>query len=172
MIATLTRDMNRFGPAVLLGVSAALLLGALAFQYLGGLKPCVLCIYQRYPHGGVIALGVIALGYGFAGKAKPVPWLMILAALVMLVGAGIAAFHVGVEQGWWKGLEACAAAGGKPAGTLEGAFDQLKKPPPASCSDIPWQLFGISMAGYNFLISVAFGLFGLWAAGLILRRPA
>jgi len=91
--------------------------------------------------------------------------------LALLVGAGIAAFHAGVEQGWWKGLEACAA-GSKAPGTLEGAFEALKKGPVASCSDIPWQLFGISMAGYNFLISLAVGLFGLLAARAKLRAAA
>jgi len=163
--------MIRFGAVVVFGTSVALMLGALAFQYLGGLYPCALCIWQRYPHGVVIALGVIALAHGLAGKSKPVPWLMILAALALLVGAGIAAFHVGVEQGWWKGLEACAA-GGKRPDTLKGAFEALKEGPVASCSDIPWQLFGISMAGYNFLISLGAGLFGLLAARAMLRRAA
>jgi len=161
-MATMARDLFRFGPALLFATSGALLLGALAFQYLGGLQPCVLCIYQRWPHGAVLVLGGLALGHAMAGKTKAVPWLTMLAAVAMLTGAAIAAFHVGVEQGWWKGLEACAA-GSKPPGTLEGAFQELKKGPVANCGDIPWQLFGISMAGYNFLISLVVGLFGLAA---------
>ena len=171
MNANPTRELTRFAPALLVAVSAALLLGALAFQYLGGLQPCALCIWQRYPHGAVLVLGALALGHGVAGKPKAVPWLTMLAAVALLSGAAIAAFHVGVEQGWWKGLEACAA-GSKPPDTLEGAFEALKKGPVASCSDIPWQLFGISMAGYNFLISVAVGLFGLAATRAMVRRAA
>jgi disulfide bond formation protein DsbB len=164
-----TRDLTRLGPALLFGTSAALLLGALAFQYVGGLQPCVLCIYQRYPHGAVLVLGALALGHALAGKPRAVPWLTMLAAVAMLAGAAIAAFHVGVEQGWWKGLEACAAGGATPK-TLEGAFEALKKGPVASCTDIPWQLFGISMAGYNFLISLAVGLFGLAATRTMVLR--
>ena len=172
MTANTTRDLIRIGPALLTGVSAALLLGALAFQYLGGLHPCVLCIYQRYPHAAVIVMGVLALGHAMAGKRKAVPWLTMLAAVAMLAGAAIAAFHVGVEQGWWKGLEACAA-GGKPPSSLKGAFEELKKGRPvASCTDIPWQLFGVSMAGYNFLISLVAGLFGLSATRAMVLRGA
>ena len=89
----------------------------------------------------------------------------------MLAGAAIAAFHVGVEQGWWKGLDACAA-GAKPPGSLEGAFDKLNKGQVGGCGDVLWSLFGISMAGYNFLISVAVGLFGLWSAWRLHQRPA
>jgi disulfide bond formation protein DsbB len=164
-----TRDLVRFGPAVLFGTSAALLLGALGFQYLGGLQPCVLCVYQRYPHAAVLVLGALALGHALAGKHKAVPWFTMLAAVAMLVGAAIAAFHVGVEQGWWKGLEACSA-GSKPPGTLEGAFEALKKGPVANCGDIVWELFGISMAGYNFLISLVVGLFGLAATRMLVAR--
>jgi disulfide bond formation protein DsbB len=169
MISAMSRDLTRFGPALLFVTSAALLLGALAFQYLGGLQPCVLCIYQRYPHGAVLVLGGLALAHALAGRPKAVPWLTMLAAVAMLVGAAIAAFHVGVEQGWWKGLEACTA-GSKPPPTLEGAFEALKKGPVANCGDIAWQLFGISMAGYNFLISLVVGLFGLVAARAMIVR--
>jgi len=165
------RDFVRFAPAAVLGVSTALLLGALAFQYLGGLKPCPLCLWQRYPHGIVIALGLVAVGLGLAAKPTAVPWLLILAGLVLLVGAGIAAFHVGVEQGWWKGLEACAAGGGTPT-SLEEAKKLAEKGAPARCDDVAWSLFGISMAGYNVLISLATGLFAFWAARQMMRaRP-
>jgi len=164
-------DATRFGPFMLLATSGGLLLGALAFQYLGGLDPCALCIYQRYPHGGVIALAMPAAGLALAGRRGLVPWLTILAALAMLAGAAVAAFHAGVEFGWWKGLEACSVGSGTP-GTLAGAFDKLNKGKVVSCSDVPWSLLGISMAGYNFLISVAVGLLGLWAAARMLRRPA
>lgn len=169
MATKTARDLVRFGPALLFGTSAALLLGALGFQYLGGLEPCPLCIWQRYPHGAVLVLGGLALGHAMAGKHKAVPWLTMLAAVAMLTGAAIAAFHVGVEQGWWKGLEACAA-GDRPPGTLEGAFEALKQRPVAGCADIPWQLFGISMAGYNFLISLVVGLFGLAATRMMVVR--
>ena len=89
------------------GGSAALLLGALAFQYIGGLAPCALCLWQRWPHLVAVIIGALALG--LRGPVLPV-----LGALAVLGSAGIAGFHVGVEQGWWVGLASCS--GGSLAG--------------------------------------------------------
>jgi disulfide bond formation protein DsbB len=82
-----------------------MLLGAaFAFQYIGGLEPCVLCIWQRYPYGAVIVLGL--LGAGLARGAVPptgaLAAVMGLAALALFTDAAIAGFHVGVEQKWWQ----------------------------------------------------------------------
>lgn len=156
------RDPIRLAPATVLAVSTSLMLGALAFQYIGGLYPCPLCILQRYPHVITIVLGVLALGFSFAGRATPVPWLLGLAGLSLLGGAGIAVFHVGVEQGWWQGLSSCAGPG---VGTsLADTLNQARSGPAARCDEVPWSLMGISMAGYNAVISIAAGFFALWAA--------
>lgn len=145
-------------------ISAALLGGAFAFQYWGDLAPCVLCVYQRYPHGAAIALGLLAY-------ILPVPFLqrgfLGLAGLVLLAGAAIAAFHVGVEQKWWEGLAACAG------NTGQMSLDDVKAKPwdgGARCDEIPWQLFGISMAGYNFIISTLVGLMALLVAARRRKR--
>ena len=82
--------------------SLALLAGALAFQYLGGLAPCPLCIDQRWPHAIAIGLGLLLLAW-------PKRALAVLAGLTVLVGAGIAGYHVGIEQGWWPGPTTCTA---------------------------------------------------------------
>lgn len=137
------------------GGSVALLLGALAFQYIGGLAPCILCIYQRWPHLAAVILGGIALWRG--GSLWPV-----LGALAALTTAGIGVFHVGVEQEWWAGLQQCAV------NTLEGvsAGDLLNTDitvgAPAACDKVAWSLFGISMAGWNVITSTVFA--GLWLA--------
>lgn len=134
--------------------SAALLAGAFAFQYIGGLAPCQLCLYQRWPHAAAIVIGVVALTSGWRGLA----WLGVLAALAT---AAIGVFHVGVEQKWWEGLASCTA------GSIEGisASDLLNPEAdvaaPVRCDAIAWSLFGISMAGWNVIISVL--LAGLWA---------
>lgn len=155
-------NLTRAAPAGILLVSAALLGGAFAFQYLGGLQPCVLCVWQRYPHGAVIVLALLAVLMARGSTAAAVPWLVTLAGLVLLAGAGIAGFHVGVEQGWWKGTEACSGTGvgGSLAETLKGAASG----PSARCDEVPWALFGVSMAGYNFLISAALAFFAFVAA--------
>lgn len=139
--------------------SAGLLLGALAFQHLGGLAPCVLCIWQRWPH--VVALVLAGLYLWRKGPA-----LAALAGLAALTSAGIGVFHVGVEQGWWEGLAQCSV------NTLSGvsAEDLLNTDvnvgAPAACDKVAWSMFGISMAGWNVLASTAIA--GLWA--LVARR--
>lgn len=135
--------------------SAGLLLGALAFQHLGGLYPCILCIWQRWPHVAALVLAGLWLWRGG-------PVLAALAGFAALTSAGIGVFHVGVEQGWWEGLAQCSV------NTLEGvsAADLLNTDvavgAPAACDKVPWSLFGISMAGWNVVCSTLIA--GLWAA--------
>ncbi len=150
------RKTQPFALTATLG-SAALLAGAFAFQYLGGLAPCTLCLWQRWPHAAAVVIGVLFLATGWR-------WLLGLGALAALVTAGIGGFHVGVEQGWWEGLRTCSAgsiAGISTADLLNPAADVAA---PVRCDAIAWSLFGISMAGWNALLSV--GLAGLWLAGL------
>ncbi len=135
--------------------SAALLLGAWAFQYIGGLAPCKMCIWQRYPHGVAVILGVLA--FAFPG-IRPLP---LLGALAAAITAGIGLFHAGVEQGWWEGPSTCTSG---PIGGLsaEELLDQIMSAPLVRCDDIPWEMLGISMAGWNGLLSSALAL--IWIA--------
>ena len=128
-------------------IPAGLLGGALVSQYLFGLPPCEMCWWQRYPHG-------LALGFGAAAFALRSDWLVRLAALAILVSGAIGGFHAGVEYGWWEGLTRCATnavAGGDP-------LEAIMNAPLIRCDVAPWSLFGISLAGWNFLISGAAGL--------------
>jgi len=147
-------------PALLLLGSGGALLGALFFQYGLGLAPCALCHDQRYAHLVVLVPAAAALFLG--GRARRV--LVALAGLALLGGAGIAGFHVGVEQGWWSGPSGCAAP--SLAGlSVEQLRAALEATPVVRCDEVPWSLFGISMAGYNFLLSLGLGLIALgWAA--------
>lgn len=147
-------------PLLILAASAALLLGAFAFQYIGGLQPCVLCVYQRYPHGVVIGLALAAL---LLAPPRGRAAMMALAGVALLAGAAVAAFHVGVEQKWWEGLPGCS--GGLPTDlSLEEMMKRAAGKPPARCDEVPWSLFGISMAGYNFLLSLALAALSFVAA--------
>jgi disulfide bond formation protein DsbB len=135
--------------------SAALLGGAFAFQYIGGLAPCALCLWQRWPHAAAILIGAVALATGWRG-------LLWLGALAALATAGIGLFHVGVEQLWWEGLATCTAgsiSGISTADLLDPAADVAA---PVRCDEIPWQLAGISMAGWNVIVSL--GLAAVWVA--------
>jgi disulfide bond formation protein DsbB len=155
---------SRATAAFLLIASTAILGGAFAFQYIGGLAPCVLCWWQRYAHMATIVLAAAALGASGRGSSRA-GWILVCATgLALLAGAGIAAFHVGVEQHWWAGTAEC----GSPLGTASG-IDQLRArllaQPIVRCDEIAWSLFGISMAGYNFLLSLALGASAVMTGG-------
>lgn len=138
--------------------SAALMLGALAFQHIGGMAPCKLCIWQRYPH-------VIAIGAGAVALAFPRIPLIALGALAALTTSVIGGYHAGVEQGWWEGPTTCTSGpiGGMSADQL---LDQILSAPLVRCDEIPWQMLGLSMAGWNMVFSSL--LCVLWV--LALRR--
>lgn len=151
-------------PAALAALAAAALLAAaFAFQHIGGLAPCPLCIWQRWPHAAAALLGTVAFGLG--GRARPIA--AALGALVMLGGAGLAGYHVGVEQGWWAGPATCASGGDVDALSTEALLARIRSAPVVRCDEIAWSLFGVSMAGWNALASL--GIAALFAADA--RRP-
>ena len=132
-------------------VSLALLASAFAFQYLGGLAPCEMCIWQRWPHGAAILLG---LGGGLLGLGRTVPaqtiralaWLAILA---IAISGAIGVFHAGVEWKLWEGPSACTGIGYVPG------QDDFKPLQVVRCDEAQWRLFGISLAGFNAILSLA-----------------
>lgn len=136
--------------------SAALLLGAYAFQHIGGMPPCKLCLWQRWPHGTAVLIGAAIL---FTGEAK-IAWLGVLAALST---SGIGFYHVGVEQGWWEGPTTCTASGVTNLSAQE-LMDQILAAPLVRCDDIAWQMAGISMAGWNAILSLGLALIWIQAA--------
>lgn len=135
--------------------SVGLLGGAFAFQYFGGLAPCQLCLWQRWPHAAAILIGVIALATGWRGLA----WAGALAALAT---AGIGGFHVGVEQGWWEGLATCTAGSISGISTADLLNPSAPIAAPIRCDAIAWEMLGISMAGWNMILSLV--LAGIWVA--------
>ncbi|MGH6931731.1 MAG: disulfide bond formation protein B [Dongiaceae bacterium] len=150
--------------ALIVVAAVASLAIALASQYWGGLRPCVLCLYQRYPYGVVILIGL--LGLAVADKPGWPRILLVLAGLVFLLDAGIAFFHVGVEQKWWQGTAACGSNFDLNL-SAEELKDLLMNQPMARCDEVPWSLFGISMAGYNFIYAVLWGFYALMAAARV-----
>ncbi|TYO90807.1 disulfide bond formation protein B [Oceanicella actignis] len=137
--------------------SAALLAGAFGFQHLGGLAPCELCIWQRWPHAAAIALGAAALALGARA------WLCAAGALSMAAGAAIAFYHTGVERGWWQGPQTCS---GGPDGALntDELLRQIMAAPVVRCNEVAWEFLGLSMASWNGLASAGLALLWGWAA--------
>ena len=134
--------------------SAALMLGALAFQHIGGMAPCKLCIWQRWPHVAAIGVGVLALA-----AVLPRRLLAGLGALAAMATAGIGAYHTGVERGWWGGPSSCSG-GGAAGQSAQDLFAQIMTAPLVRCDEVPWEMLGLSMASWNAVASLC--LAGLW----------
>lgn len=149
------------GPVVILGA-------AMMSQYVGGLHPCVMCIWQRWPHAIAIALALITL---LIGARLASLWALRLSALSLIVGAGIGFFHVGVEQDWWEGPSTCS---GGPVGEIstEDLINQIMNAPLVRCDEIAWSLMGISMAGWNAIASLILATIALKAASLYASSSA
>jgi disulfide bond formation protein DsbB len=156
----------RNAAAMILLASAATVGGAFAFQYLGGYAPCILCWWQRYAHFAVIGFALLALlPVGPSIRMG----LLFCAGAAALTGTGIAVFHVGVEQHWWQGTAECGSTLG-PAGSIEELRQRLLMQPVVRCDEVAWSLFGISMAGYNALISLGLAVLAFASAWQGLQR--
>ena len=140
--------------AIALLLPSALLGGAFAFEYIGGLFPCEMCIWQRWPHGAAILLALLAL----IAKGPMRRYLVAVSLLAMAISGGIGIFHVGVEQHWWQGLTRCASMELNKGPLLDALWAQ----PFVRCDAIAWSLFGISMAGYNAIVSLGGAILGAY----------
>lgn len=148
--------------------SAAMLAAAHAFQ-LAGYQPCALCLTQREVYWTALVVAGVAVVASQVIKAPIMPALGNLAlALVFLTGMSVAIYHAGAEWKFWPGPTTCAtgAMNLDPKAMLE-ALDKPMHPP--SCDKAAWTLFGISMAGYNAVISL--GLAALSIAAAAVARP-
>ena len=165
MAGTHMQNSARLGVWLSFLVPAALLGGAYFSQYGMGLFPCEMCWWQRYPHFIALALGGLAVVLMLRGQGGA-RGLAFLAAVSVAISGLIGAFHAGVEYGWWEGLTACTSTLQPLPG--ETYLDAALRAPIVRCDVAPWELFGISLAGYNFLMSCAAAI----AIIALLRRKA
>jgi disulfide bond formation protein DsbB len=156
----------RFWPALALVTAAAMLAIAHAFQTFGHLPPCTLCLYQRDVYWVALPVAALAVLAGRAGPLRPfAPVLGAVMALIFLAGAAIAVYHAGAEWRLWPGPSTCSAAGGgvsaqSLANLMRGAHVE-----PPRCDKAAWVFLGLSMAGWNALISLKLAVWsGIWAA--------
>jgi disulfide bond formation protein DsbB len=147
-------------------VPAGLLAGAWGSEIWGGLHPCEMCWWQRYGHLAGLAFAVLAvlLGRRMPDRGRSLVW---LAALGILASGLIGAYHAGVEAKVFEGFTQCTATAGG-GGSTEDLLKQIMNAPLTRCDQIQWEFLGISMAGWNAIISVVFALVILWFS---LRRP-
>lgn len=142
----------------LVGLACCLVLAtAYAFEYLANLQPCVLCIYQRIPYA--VAIGLMLVAAILRKNSQFNLILFIATSVVFAIGSAIAIFHIGVEQQLWQGTPGCGNFIN--TDSVEALRKQLLAQPIVRCDEVPWSLFGISMAGYNFLISSSLLLYSL-----------
>jgi disulfide bond formation protein DsbB len=152
--------------ALLLTAAIAILGTAYVSEHWGELRPCVLCLWQRYPYAAVIGLAGVGFGLTRVPGIDPRTLAAIAWAIAgaMLIDAGIAGFHVGVEQHWWEGTASCVGASTN-AGSAAELARQLMATPVTRCDEVAFELFGISMAGYNMIAALSMtGFAAIFAA--------
>ncbi len=138
---------HRLGLIIAGGISTVLLSAALLFQYFGGFAPCSLCVWQRWPHFAVMILA-------FIGLCDVLPrgmlWLIFIAGILSV---SLGSYHAGVEYGFWNGPTGCTANLSLNS-DIRALTQQLLTTPLVRCDEVAWSLFGLSMAGWNALISL------------------
>jgi len=128
----------------------ALLGGALGSQYLGGLHPCEMCYWQRWPHGAAILLALISFTAPAASPRSRA--LVMLAALAIAISGAIGVYHAGVEAKIFEGITTCTA-NSKGLSTAD-LLKQISHAPLVRCDQVQFRFLGISMAGWNAILSL------------------
>lgn len=164
----------KYWPALAFVASAALLAIAHAFQTFGGLQPCTLCLWQRQVYWDALPIAALAFAIERTRAKRAVaPLAGAALTATFLVGMTIAAYHAGAEWKWWPGPTTCSGAGGGVnAGELSRLMEGAKVAAPR-CDEAAWRFLGLSMAGWNALISLKLAVFsGAWALGSTRRGEA
>ncbi|HIV76837.1 MAG TPA: disulfide bond formation protein B [Candidatus Sphingomonas excrementigallinarum] len=146
------------------GLPVALLAGAWGSQLFGGLYPCEMCHWQRWPHYAALVPAFLAF---FVPQRSIRGSLVILAALLIAVSGAIGVAHAGVEYGWWQGFTACTSTVSFTGGSAADRLNAILKAPVIRCDVAQWTLGGISLAGFNAIFSLSGA-----AAILVLMRKA
>jgi len=141
-------------PGLILLVTVSVLSAAYSAQYIGGLRPCILCLYSRIPWFVAGGLMLVTILMHFSGPGRR--GILLLTGLALLAGTGISVYHVGVEQGYFQPPSACSAQD-IPA-NLQQLKALLNTAAPPRCDEIPWEMYGISLAGFNVIASFAMAL--------------
>ncbi|MEA2983207.1 MAG: hypothetical protein QOF09_5030 [Alphaproteobacteria bacterium] len=163
--ATLARSQPAGTAAVAVAViGLAAILGAYFFQYVIGLPPCPLCLEQRIAYYVSIPLAaMILLGLSVGSSRKVVMLAFFAIAAAMLWNAGLGVYHSGVEWHWWPGPQDCSGAVPNfSAG--DSLIEQMNKARVVRCDEAAWRFLGLSLAGYNVLISLTLAGVALWGA--------
>jgi disulfide bond formation protein DsbB len=151
-------------------VAAATLAGAWFFQLVLDIRPCQLCLEQRYAYYVAVPLGaLVAIAAARdAPRGGLVAGLAIL-ALAALGNAGLGSYHAGVEWGFWQGPTECTGPVGN-LGSADNLLERLDTVKVIRCDEVQWRFLGLSLAGYNVLISLAMAAIAAWGIGRAGRK--
>lgn len=158
IIGSLNIGLTGIAAGILL-TSLGILASAYASQYFGGIEPCRLCLYQRWPWWIASGFGLVACSV--APRRPHWTLAMSMCGITLISGTVLALYHVGIEQHWWLGPTSCTTSGTPTS--LEELKSQILATPIALCDQIPWSLLGISLAGYNAIASFVVGTASLAA---------
>lgn len=158
-------------PAFALAASLAMLGAAHAFERFAYMAPCPLCLRQREVYWAVVAMTVTALIlWQWRRNRRFMMAFNVMLGLVFLTGAVVAAFHAGVEWKFWPAPEGCTVEIVDVTAIDLGSLDERQAV--VSCTEAPWSLFGLSMAGWNAVVSMGLSLLSFQAARIVGRQPA
>ncbi|MBL4617615.1 MAG: disulfide bond formation protein B [Robiginitomaculum sp.] len=160
----------KYWPSLAFLFSAAMLAGAHGFEHIGGMDPCQLCLRQREVYWAVILIAGLLVALQYIGKAQKFLRIgIVIIGIIFLAGAMIAGFHVGVELKFWEGPASCSGTMADLSGLGGNLLESLSEPAKApGCGEVPWSMLGISMAGWNGLISLALAIMSF----LVFLRPS
>lgn len=151
-------------PAIILVVGLATILGAWAFQVLGGYQPCALCLEERLPYYVGLPLALVALLAAAAGARPTVSRMFLLVAgLVFAYNVYLGGYHAGAEWGLWAGPTDCAATGDGVTGATD-ILAELETIKVVSCTEVQWRFLFLSFAGWNVVVSLFLVAVALWGA--------
>ncbi|MGN6269372.1 MAG: disulfide bond formation protein B [Sphingomonas sp.] len=137
---------------------AALLAGAWGSQLIGGLVPCEMCHWQRWPHYAAVVITALAFVVPGASNRRGLVW---LAALAIAISGAIGVYHAGTEYHWWAGMTACTSEI-QAGGSTDDMLKAIMAAPIVRCDQPQWTLAGISLAGFNAIFSFAGALVIAW----------
>ena len=170
---TLARDEPQLAAAAIVAlVGLATIGGFFFFQFVVGLAPCPLCLEQRNAYYICVPLAAMLwLGAGYGSQRKVLLLGFLVIAAAMLWNTGLSTYHAGIEWKWWPGPQECTGPINN-VGAAKDLLNQLNTFSPVRCDEAAWRFLGLSLAGYDVLVSLGLAIVALWGARASLARRA
>jgi disulfide bond formation protein DsbB len=147
--------MKKFS-LILLIISIVALVTAYIAEYGFGYKPCILCLYERIPYAIIIGLSLISI---FIPKISKIT--ILLFVITLFASTSLSFYHIGVEQGFFNAPSACSVEQTNKALTIEQLREEIYKDKPISCKEVTLRFLGLSMASWNFILSLILFIFSI-----------